>query len=515
MLKKIPILFILTIVLFYFSFPPFPTGFLSYLVLIPFFLLLELNEFRGGFRIGYLLGLFTTGVFLSWLNMNSGATQIQATGMYLGSIIYLACWWGIFAVVQNFFCRRFGLTGFWAAPFLWTALDFLQSFSDLRFTLHSLATTQTYYTPLIQFIEYTGMFGITFWVVVINVLLFFIYKRTATANETIPKLKYLVTVAGIVFLIPAIHGLWTLKNSAEDDARIVRCVVVQPNIEPNQKWLEKDFAFSKMMAQMQTVREHKVDMILWPETAIPNRLRYDRRRFEALHEELKHQWAPLVTGMPDRTLIDDEHGRTISRSRNAIFLLRPDTSSIQFYYKMQLVLFGEYVPEYLSFIQNIAMDVGDFGYLPGDEHTIFKLPLYNTEKVQTDSVAFAGVICLESIFPDFVRQFIIRGARFLIVVTNDAWYDGTFEPIQHAQCAVLRAIENRISVARAANSGVSSIIDPYGRVRQQTQNGTDDVLFGELRIIDRPTFFTRYGNWFGWTMIVVVLGVVVAARLRH
>lgn len=513
MLKNVTVLFFLTIVFFYFSFPPFPTGFLSYLVLIPFFLLLELNNFRGGFRIGYLLGLFTTGVFLSWLNMNSGATQVQATGMYLGSIMYLACWWGLFAVLQNFFCRRFGLNGFWLAPFLWTALDFLQSFSDLRFTLHSLATTQTYYTPWIQFIEYTGMFGITFWVATLNVLFFFIYKRLTTLDEKLPKLKPLLIGVGIVFFIPAVHGLWALQNSDKDDVRTIRCAVVQPNIEPNQKWLERDFAFSKIMAQMQTVREHPVDMIVWPETAIPNRLRYDRKRFETVHDELKYQWTPLVTGIPDRTLIDDEQGRTLSRSRNAIFLLRPDTASIQFYYKMQLVLFGEYVPEYLRFIQNIAMDVGDFGYLPGDEHTVFTLPIY-TEKIQTDSITFAGVICLESIFPDFVRQFIVRGARFLVVVTNDAWYDGTFEPVQHAQCAVLRAIENRISVVRSANSGVSSIIDPYGRVLKQTLNGTEEVLFGELRVVDRATVFTRYGNWFGWTMIGMVVALLVVSRIR-
>ncbi|MBX7152493.1 apolipoprotein N-acyltransferase [bacterium] len=514
MRKNIPILFILTIVLFYFSFPPFPTGFLSYFVLIPFFLLLELNAFQSGFRTGYLLGLFATGAFLSWLNMNSGATQMQATGMYLGSIMYLACWWGLFAVLQNYFCRRFGLNGFWAAPFLWTAFDFLQSFSDLRFTLHSLATTQTYYMPFIQFIEYTGMFGITFWVVTLNVFFFFIYKRITTINEKIPKIKYLLIGIAVVFLIPAVHGLWTLKKSEGDNVRIVRCAVVQPNIEPNQKWLERDFAFSKVMEQMQTVREHTVDMVVWPETAIPNRLRYDRKRFETVRDELKLQWTPLITGIPDRTLIDDEQGKTISRSRNAIFLLRPDTSSIQFYYKMQLVLFGEYVPEYLHFIQNIAMDIGDFGYLPGDEHKVFELPLYN-EKKQTDSVAFAGVICLESIFPDFVRQFMLRGARFLVIVTNDAWYDGTFEPVQHAQCAVLRAIENRISIARAANSGVSSIIDPYGRVLQQTQNGTDDVLFGDISIIDRPTLFLRYGNWFGWTMIIVVMSGILVVKIRY
>ena len=115
--------------------------------------------------------------------------------------------------------------------------------------------------------------------------------------------------------------------------------------------------------------------------------------------------------------------------------------------------------------------------------------------VVAGSVPVAGLICLEGIYPRLVSRFVDEGADLLVLVTNDAWYDGTTEPVQHARIAVLRAIEHRIAVVRCANSGVSAVIDPYGRVRQATKSGTRDVLEAEVEIGRGRTFYSRFGDW--------------------
>lgn len=493
----------LTVVLFFFSFPPFLTGFFSYAVLVPFFFILQTNAFKHGFSTGYLLGLFTLGAMMYWLNWNSGATLLQAIGLYLGTVLYLAVWWGLYGALQNYICRKLGAAGFFFAPFLWTAVDYLQSLGELGFTWHSLPTTQTYYTPLIQFIEFTGMYGITFWMASLNVLIFFMIKKAAYPETAVKvHLKWLTASWIVLFIAPGIYGIMALSKN-QSSGKTIRVAIVQPNIEPNRKWLEKDFAYTELMRLTAELRSHKTDVIIWPETAIPNRLRYDRHRLNEIQDTLRHQWTSLLTGIPDRKLAKETSGRVAPHYFNSIFLLRPDQKDFSFYDKIHLVPFGEHVPDFLFFMNALAMDIGASDYYAGDSTKVLILPLFEN-RLQTDSIPFTAVVCLESVFPQIVRDGVVKGARFLVIVTNDAWYDGTFAPAQHAQIAVLRAIENRIGVARCANSGISNIIDAYGRVRKHTESGEEKILIGDVDLQSEETFFTRHGNWFPLLVIFIV-----------
>ncbi|KAB2878040.1 apolipoprotein N-acyltransferase [bacterium] len=511
------ILFLLTIVLYFFSFPPFFTGFFSYFVLIPFFFILEKDLFKSGFRTGYLLGLFSIGSFIYWMNWNSGATQIQATGMYLGTITYLSLLWGIFGFVQNFVCQKFGTKGFVFAPFLWTSLEYLQSMGELGFTWHLFPTTQTYYTPLIQYIEFTGINGITFWVVLINVIIYFIIKKVRSNDVSIPwSMHRLVMVLLLLFFIPLFYGFIVLNSQKYSGGKRIQAAIIQPNIEPNRKWLEKDFAYAEIMRLTHEAKEKNADVILWPETAIPTRLRVDKTKFDDIRSELRRQWTTLITGIPDRKTTMNVDGKPRSHYYNSIYMIRPDRSGFVSYDKTHLVPFGEFVPSFLFFMKEMAMDVGIPDYYAGDSISVFTLPLFN-DTLQADSVKVLAVVCLESIFPQLVREGVQKGARILAIVTNDAWYDGTYAPIQHSQIAVLRAIENRLSVLRCANSGVSAIIDPYGNVLAQTQNGTQEILAGSVSIQPQETFFTCNGNVFSIFISIltfILLLVLIILRLR-
>ena len=517
MVKRKLLLYVITIGLYFFSFPPFLTGFLAYFVLIPFFFILEQDSFKNGFRNGYLLGLFSIGMLTYWLNWNSGATQIQATAMYLGTIMYLAVMWGIFGLLQNFVCKKYGTRGFLFAPFIWTTLEYVQSMGEMGFTWHLLPTTQTYYVPLIQFIEFTGISGLTFWITLINVLLYFIIKKMQSGDTTIPwDVRRLSIALTLIFFIPLTHGFIVLNSHTYPQEKKITAAIIQPNIEPNRKWLEKDFAYSELMKLTREVKERNADVIVWPETAIPVRLRVDKNKFDDIQTELWTQWTTLITGIPDRKQVPDQHGRSRAHYFNSIYMIRPDRSGFSSYDKMHLVPFGEFVPSFLFFMKDMAMDVGIPDYYPGDSMNVFTLPLFR-DSIQTDSVKIAGVVCLESIFPDHVREGVQKGARLLVIVTNDAWYDGTFAPIQHSQIAVLRAIENRVSIIRCANSGISAIFDPYGNVTSQTQNAVQEILTGTVVIQPTETFYTRHGNTF--PLVVSILSfifflVLIILRLR-
>ncbi len=518
MFKRKPFLFFITIGLYFFSFPPFLTGFLSYFVFIPFFLILEQDSFKNGFRNGYLLGLFSIGLLTYWLNWNSGATQIQATAMYLGTIIYLAVMWGIFGLLQNFICRRYGAKGFMFAPFIWTTLEYAQSIGEMGFTWHLLPTTQTYYLPLIQFIEFTGITGLTFWILMINVLFYFIIRKIWFNELTIRlDMRRLSVSLILVFFVPLTYGFFVLNSHSDPPEKKITAAIIQPNIEPNRKWLEKDFAYSEIMKLTRRVKEKKTDVIVWPETAIPVRLRVDKSKFDEIRAELWDQQTTLITGIPDRKTVIDPGGKPRAHYFNSIYMIRPDQAGFASYDKMHLVPFGEFVPSFLFFLKDMAMDIGIPDYYAGDSMNVFTLPLFR-DSAQIDSVKIAGVVCLESIFPDHVREGVQKGARILVIVTNDAWYDGTLAPIQHSQIAVLRAIENRVSIIRCANSGISAIIDPYGNVISQTRNAVQDILTGTVDVQTTETFYTNYGNVFPGVisfLSFIFLLVLITLRIKQ
>ncbi len=492
-------LFLLTPVLFFLSFPPFPAGYLAFMTLTPFFALLERDGYRSGFRTGYITGLLTVGLFLYWINWNSGATAVQASGMYVSMALYLALWWGLFAVLQNFICRRFGRNGLLAGPFIWTSLEYLQSFGSLGFPWHSLATTQTPYPYFIQFIQYTGMYGITFWATAMNVLFYLAVKSHADRREKISpdRLPVYAVSLTIIFLLPVIHGLIVYSDAEERNGRAAQLAVVQPNIEPNRKWLERDFAFNRLMEMTQSLRDSAKDMIIWPETAFPSRLRMDPYKKKTLVDEIRLQNTTLLTGIPDKKIAENDQGEFFYRHFNSVFFIRPD-SSFGVYDKIHLVPLGEYVPDFLFLIKDFAMDVGASNYSPGDSVVVFTLPLSGG-----DSLRFSSVICYESVFSQLVRSFVLAGAEMIVIVTNDAWYDATIAPEQHAYIAVLRAIEHRVPVIRCANSGVSCLILPSGKMTETAPNPTQAVLRMTARAGTTGTFFTRYGEWFPASAVIL------------
>ena len=466
------------------AFPPLPVGLLAYIGLIPLIWSAERLQGRAAFGAGVVQGLVfyaTTIYWISWITFPGMA----------GAILYLALFRGLFLWVLSRVVHRFGVLGLWSTPFVWVAFEYLGSIGDMGFPWTLLGVTQTAYLPLIQYAEFTGVYGVSFWIVGVNLAILAIVRHRLAAGG----------VALIVlFAVPALHGLLVLATPF--DGRPVNVGVVQPNVSPLAKQ-NRGFEYNLSILQRLTRQAvaRGADLVIWPETAVPAYLegefhRSYRDRLHAYADSLKIY---LYTGA------HHEEMNSPRRSYNSSFLFSPGKPSLQRYDKIKLVPFGERAPfpEQLPFLRKIRFTGGGFesgNFDSGETLTVFEGP----------DVHFSALICFDSVFPGFAREFVLRGAEFLVVITNDGWFGRTSGPYQHAEAAVFRAIENRRAVVRCANTGVSTLIDAAGRKDQTTDIFHEAVLIGRLSARTAKTVYTRYGDLFSQVcglLTVVLLGL--------
>ena len=185
---------------------------------------------------------------------------------------------------------------------------------------------------------------------------------------------------------------------------------------------------------------------------------------------------------------------------NSAALIAPDGRWVARYDKIHLVPFGEYVPfqRLLGFAHQLTREVGNF--VPGARRNVFDLGPY---KVGT-------FICYESIFPGEIRQFAANGAQVFVNISNDEWFGHTGAPYQHLNQARMRAVENRRWLLRDTNSGITAVIDPYGRITERAPRDTATALPAPFGAISATTFYTRHGDWFAWLCVIISVGVGVA-----
>ena len=192
---------------------------------------------------------------------------------------------------------------------------------------------------------------------------------------------------------------------------------------------------------------------------------------------------------------------------NAAFFVQPGATTLPSYAKMHLVPFGERTPyrDAIPLLRDIDWtrltgDLGPAEFARGTEHAVFAHPRH----------PFAVLICFESIFPDLVRQHVAAGARVLVNITNDSWFGRSAGPYQHALINAMRAVENRTAIARSATTGISLFIDPFGRTYEATDLFTPAVAVATVPVGQPATFYTRHGDIFAWSCLLVVLGAFVA-----
>lgn len=500
--KKKELLFaLISGVVFGISYPPFPLPFLIFFALIPYLYVLEKRDSLAGIsRITYLTSFIFTLITLYWVGSWTKEADpfLMISGillMFVNPALYLIPS-TLYYLTKKYLSKK---TALFLFPFYWVAFEFSYSLTDLRFPWLTLANCLPYFNSFIQIADIIGAYGLSLLILYINIFIYLSLRDIKLTKKINFKYSWIVI---LLFVIPLIYGIVRI-NSLRTSEEKVKVGLIQPNLNPWDKWeggnLEAQLENYIELSRKAVRKNAKV--ILWPESALPVYLLSGNYpvEVERIHQFIDSNDVFILTGMPDATFYFDsqlappdakytKESKTAYVSYNSILLFTPQSREIQKYGKIKLVPFGEKVPfvEELPFLGDfIKWQVGISSWNVGKEQTVFQL-------VEGAELKVAGVICIESIYPDFVAGFVQKGANIIAVVTNDSWYGYSSGPFQHKEISVLRAIENRRTIIRAANGGISCIIDPLGRTLQNTKLFEQDVLVGYATIENGLTFYSRF-----------------------
>lgn len=472
-----------------FSFWPYRTGFIAYFVLIPFIIFSGLGDGRGRFlRASYIFGLGYFFGNLYWIAMLA-REQIALPWLRLPATLVLCAYLALFMLLVGFLTRRMVTLGVpyeIALALAWGGVEYLRSLGPLGFPWASLGYSQTPYPAVAQQAAVVGTYGLSAWLVLLNGLI----ARLVGQRLARPRRAVLAIVAASVFALPVACGKTVLSRATLGDS--IKVALVQPNIEGAIKW---DTAYRDSTVQVlgrMTSQVGGQDLIVWPETAVPLYVKHTEAYLDTIAGLARSAGSPILTGFPD-------YERTSEGLKyyNSAMLLSPAGEILGEYRKIHLVPFGEMIPfeDRIPLLRNINFGEGDFS--AGSAYHIFEV----------DSKRFGVAVCFESIYPGLVRRFVGRGAAFIVNITNDEWFGPSAGPYQHAQMAVMRCVEGRVALARCANTGLSMLVDPYGRVRSSTELFRRGILAGELPLATPGTFYVR------WGYIVELMLILIPAAL--
>ena len=489
------------------SFPPVSFHYFMFVALVPLLIVLQNRNGLGAVnRITYLFGFVFTAITLYWVGSWQPETDpfLMISGvalLFFNPILFLIPS-TLFHLSRKFGSEKFSL---FLLPAFWVTYEYVYSITDLKFPWLILGHGLAEFKSFIQIAEIIGANGLSILVVLINVMitLFILYYKD---NKRAGILALLAATS--IFVIVIIYGNIRL-NDFKLSGKKVKIGLVQPNLDPWKKWSGGNL--SEQLELYLSLSEKAIDegsqIIIWPETALPVYFLSGNYfpQVQKLKNFTKENKVSVLTGMPHATFYGKtdkypedakplKHSDMLYTSYNSILLFDPNKEEIKQYGKIKLVPFGELVPflDVLPILGDIIKwNVGISSWNVGKEIVVFSIP-YNFSEQSADTLRTAGVICIESIYPDFVAEFVQKGAQLIAVVTNDSWYGDSSGPYQHKEISVLRAVENRRSVVRAANGGISCLIDPLGNIITQTKMYTRDVLSVEADIETGTTFFTEH-----------------------
>jgi apolipoprotein N-acyltransferase len=455
---------------------------------------------RQAFLDGWLTGTVFFLVLLRWLDYTFRlySTIPWPLGWFPIGLLatYCALYTAVVAALVAWLAPRIGAG--WAialAPVLWVAGEWVRGHLMGGFPWGLMGYSQSSILPVIQIAEIGGVYGVSFLLISVNAALAaigaFRWRRALPGGLAAALLLVLSLWFGVTALA---------RENSKNDSRSLRVAVIQPSIEQTIKWdpayNAEVMAIHERLTQAAAARHPA--LIVWPETAAAIFLRADPSLLSRLIGLSASLQTPLLVGSVDRE--DGPRGQLL----NSAFLLTGQGITGK-YDKIHLVPFGEYVPLgwLIGFVRSWAEFISEFA--TGKTATIFPLP----------GAPFGTIICYEVIFPELFRTFVAGGAQFMVNITNDAWFGETSGPWQHLGTLPLRAVENRVAIARAANTGVSAFVEPSGRVRGTLPLFERGFMHHRVTLRTRTTLYTRFGDWLAYGCLALTAGVLGFALFRR
>ncbi len=494
-------------VLLAFSFPKFGHPAVAWIALAP--LLLALAQPVTLLRASA-LGL-TSGVvyFAGTLYWMSGVMSVYgmlhplvAGVLNAAFVVYLSLYVSVFAILMRRFLIAFGLRALAVAPLVWTTMELGRAYLFTGFPWVLLGYSQATVLPIAQLASVVGVFGVSGLVAAANAAVVGVAMRRAY----VPAAAVALLIGGI-----ALWGGARARDAAlTRSGQPMRVGLVQGNVDQAQKWdVSRSVAiFGDYLNMTQQAIGRGAALVIWPESSTPFRFEEDLMGAARLRTLAKESRVPILFGSDHVEWRGSGPARRVDKEFNSAFLVRADGTTGGVYHKMHLVPWGEYVPlkKLLFFVGPLVEAIGT-GFDAGTEPTLLTVGDHRV------SVA----ICYEVIYPDLVRRFVRGGSELLTTITNDAWFGPTSAPYQHFEQASMRAIEEGRYLVRAANTGISGIVDPYGHVLERTDIYHPALVVGDVRLLTAATIYAQAGDVFAYasaTATLVLLGLSRAKPRR-
>jgi apolipoprotein N-acyltransferase len=486
------------------AFPPLSIGPLSVVALVPLFVALQRAEDapRMFFKTGYVFGVVFFAAHLWWVVRLSPASSITVPWLMAPAItvlvLYLALYPALWLWLVGWIGRGRTFSIVFLGPSLWVLVEWVRSTGAMGFPWGSIGYSAVRHPSMMQSAALFGVLGLGAVIVLVNAR----WSSAIVARRQTAKALFLA--AGLViFLSNVVGGRAAIARfDAVEASERSTVALAQPNVDLAMKWEPEftDSMFLLIAKQTKSAAALGPDLVVFPETAAPVYLCHDTR-YKAIVHDLAYSFGTAVfIGFLDGRY--DGPGSTLN-VYNSSGLFLPDGRYEQ-YDKVHLLPFGETIPFGWRFRFLQRIDFGQANFQPGPDRPALSSPVGN----------LAPLICFESTFPDRPRKAVARGADLLVNITNDGWFGNTPGPHQHSDMAILRAVENRRFLVRSANTGVTMIVDPVGRITRKLAMDEEAILSGEVYRVQGTTVYTRYGDrpLLAAAVLGVLLGIVTGPR---
>jgi apolipoprotein N-acyltransferase len=485
------------------SFPRYGHPAVAFIALVP--LLVALSGWNGrsvalpgvSTRRGFVLGLIAGFIHYAGTVYWTGATVSTFGGLpvFVSVIVagllalYMAAYVAMFGAITAILVRRFHVVGLWLAPCVWISTEYLRGILIGGFPWIPLGNTMVTFLPIAQLASIVGVWGLSIFVALLNTG--FAIAAMSSGRRRITSMA--ATIAMIV--IVSVWGGWRLSTNELTSGPSVTVGLIQGNIAQTDKWnpARAGMILERYLQLTQQAVQKGAQFIIWPESSTPFYFDEDPAG-NIVRQMVRQIGKPLLLGSDETEPGDPPH------SYNSAFMLDTAGATAAVYRKIHLVPFGEYVPfqQLLFFVGPLVEAVSAFS--PGTRVTM--LPV--------DGHMVSTAICYEVTYPALAREAVREGSELLTTITNDAWYGESSAAYQHFDMAVMRAIEQGRYLVRSANTGISGIVDPYGRVLIRTNLFETVAVVGEARYVRAKTVYATIGD----LAVYLSAAVVVLALAR-
>jgi apolipoprotein N-acyltransferase len=501
------------------AFPLFDQGWLAFVALTPLLRAARTTTtMAAAFRQGWLTGAVFFSILLYWIlgvmTTYGGLPRLLGVMVLLLLVAYLASYIGLFAALVSAATRRWGPAAILLAPVFWVGLELARGRLLTGFPWGLIGYSQWRNLAIVQASAWGGIYAVSFLVVLANAACALLLERPARRGAVAMAISALLLVA-------AAHagGRLALRAVSAADGPPIAVAAIQANVPQDRKWRpdEEEGIVAGLLSMSAQAADDGARLVVWPESSSPIGFRRPVPApqggtapvIEPRREYLRR--IGDVIGPRDVTLIAGsvDYGTRAGRLRafNSAFVVGSGGTLDASYDKMHLVPFGEYVPlQRLLFFVDTMVQGAIAGFAPGDRLDPLPTPLGPV----------ATFVCYEAIFPELVRA-LARPSVFMVNITNDAWFGKSAAPTQHLAMAVFRAAENRRWLLRAANTGISAVVDPAGRVRASSDLMTRTVLLGRLAPRRDRTLYAATGDLLAWACatLTVLSGAALCAAFKR